>query len=133
MADIFTKKQRSALMSKIRSKRTKPEMTLHAHLKAAKMRHQMWPNWLTGHPDIVIGLKTVVFVHGCFWHGCPAHYRAPKSNRWFWRKKVQGNRERHWESARRLRRLGWKVVVIWEHDLRTLQATRKVVNKLKQS
>lgn len=131
MADIFTKKKRSEIMSRIRSKRTRPEMTLHGHLKAAKVRHAMWPDWLLGHPDIAIGLKCVVFVHGCFWHGCPEHFRLPKTNRSFWREKIRRNRERHAVAERRLKRLGWKVAVVWEHDLRTKEKTRAIIKRLK--
>lgn len=130
MADHLSKKERSKLMSKIRSKRTKPEMTIHGHLKAAKVRHQMWPNWLWGSPDIVIG-NTAVFIHGCFWHGCPEHFKLPKTNRRFWADKIRRNVERHTQAEADLTLNRWSFVVVWEHELRTLQGTRRVIEKLK--
>lgn len=131
MADIFTKKKRSELMSRIRSKGTKPELTLHGHLKAWKVPHQMWPEWIEFHPDIVIGTRAVVFVNGCFWHGCPRHFRCPATNPKFWGGKIARNMVRHALAVRTLRRRGWKVVTVWEHDLSTLQKTRKVAKLLK--
>ncbi len=124
MTDHLTKKQRSALMSRIRSKRTGPEMVLHGLLKGGKVSHAMWPHWLPGHPDCVIYSHTLglpdmaVFVHGCYWHGCRWHFRLPKTNRAFWRAKIERNKKRHAESARLLKRLVFKVVVVWEHKLR---------------
>lgn len=117
MADIFTKKKRSEVMSRIRSRRTRPEMRFHGILKGRKIAHKMWPD-LPGHPDCLIGKKTVVFVHGCFWHQCPKHFRLPKTNSDFWWGKMVMNRTRHAVSARTLRRMGYKVLVVWEHDLR---------------
>lgn len=117
MADKLTKKQRSAHMAKIRSKRTGPEMAVHNHLKGRRYEHRMWPD-LPGHPDVIVGAETLVFVNGCFWHGCPAHYRAPKTNRLFWSQKIARNVERQREVLRELRRSGYRVVVVWEHELR---------------
>jgi DNA mismatch endonuclease (patch repair protein) len=71
-----------------------------------------------GKPDFIFpAAKLAVFVDGCFWHGCPRCFRRPKSNRKFWDKKICRNRERDREVSRELRRLGWRVVRIWEHDL----------------
>lgn len=116
--DTLTKAARSALMARIRSKRTTPEMLLHGMLKGRKVRHQMWPDWLHGRPDVWIEPNIVVFVNGCFWHGCPRHWRAPKTNARFWREKIAKNGRRQRSVARRLRRDGWSVRVVWEHDLK---------------
>ena len=62
--------------------------------------------------------KVAVFVHGCFWHGCPVHYRTPASNVEFWEKKIRGNRKRDRRVAKEFREIGWRVLNIWEHSLR---------------
>jgi DNA mismatch endonuclease (patch repair protein) len=77
-------------------------------------RHRRLP----GTPDFAFpAARVAVFVHGCFWHGCPRHYRPPRSNGPFWRRKVEGNRRRDRRAARALRALGWRAVTVWEHDL----------------
>lgn len=120
----MTKAGRSELMSRIRSRRTGPEMVFHGILKGGRVPHEMWPD-LPGRPDCLI-IKdgtdsaggTCVFVHGCFWHGCPRHFRAPRTNRKFWVSKIARNAARHRRSAWALRKMGFRVVVVWEHDLR---------------
>jgi DNA mismatch endonuclease (patch repair protein) len=59
-----------------------------------------------------------LFVDGCFWHGCPVHANMPKNNRAFWKKKLQGNKERDKNVSTELRKLGWRVVRVWEHELK---------------
>lgn len=122
--DTMTTKERSAHMAKIRSRRTKPEMALHGRLKGQRWQHRMWPRML-GNPDVLIDGRIVVFVNGCFWHGCAEHYRRPKSNVAFWRRKVERNAERQEEVAAKLRRRGYSVVIVWEHELKrtTIDAT----------
>src|SRR5712691_8605397 len=74
---------------------------------------------LVGNPDFVFRAERLaVFVDGCFWHGCPAHGRNPSSNRSYWLPKLRRNRQRDLEATRELRRLGWRVLRVWEHDLR---------------
>lgn len=72
--------------------------------------------------------KLALFVDGCFWHGCPKHANMPKNNRPFWEKKLQGNKVRDQFVNRELRKLGWKVVRVWEHELKI---TEKVTGKLR--
>jgi len=90
-------------------------------------RHQK----VFGKPDFVFPkLKLAVFVDGCFWHGCPRCYSAPKSNRAFWKNKISRNRERDRLVARTLRRSGWQVIRIWEHDLagkNEIQLARRIL------
>lgn len=62
--------------------------------------------------------KLTLFVNGCFWHACPLHGTMPKNNRPFWEEKLQANRERDRQVTRQLRRMGWKVVRVWEHELK---------------
>ena len=77
----------------------------------------VWP--LFGRPDFVFpAARLAVFVDGCFWHGCPKHYTKPANNRAFWRRKLEANRARDRRVNRELKRLGWRILRIWGHDLR---------------
>lgn len=114
--DNLTKKQRSYTMSKIKRSRTKPELILIPIMKKLGLRYQ--PKGILGRPDF--GNKKIqvaVFVNGCFWHGCPKHYKEPKTNRTYWRKKIKLNMKRDKRNTSLLKRAKWKVVTIWEHDL----------------
>lgn len=114
--DRITSGQRSALMSRIRSKDTEPELRLRRALWAVGLRYRKYDRSLPGRPDIVFrGTRVAVFMDGCFWHGCPECYRAPKSNGKFWREKVDGNRARDKRQTRELRAAGWIVLRFWEH------------------
>jgi DNA mismatch endonuclease (patch repair protein) len=115
--DTVTKTARSRIMSSIRSvSRLELRARRACERRAAcRLRH----NGSGRGPDFVNRARRVaVFVHGCFWHGCPAHYRAPKSNRAFWRAKLRGNVARDRRTARELRREGWRVLAVWEHSVR---------------
>lgn len=120
MVDRLTTAQRSRLMSRIRSKDTKPEVAVRSMIHRLGFRFRLYRRDLPGTPDIVLPAhKAVVFVNGCFWHG---HYckrgKMPKSRVAYWRVKIAANRKRDERARRRLRRLGWKVVVVWECALR---------------
>lgn len=116
MADVLTKKQRSYCMSKIRSKETKAELTLKKELRGNGFVYQ--PR-LYGRPDFANRKeKKVIFVDGCFWHKCPKCYKEPKTRKEFWVSKIQRNVERDKEVNKELRKRGWKVIRIWEHDVR---------------
>jgi DNA mismatch endonuclease (patch repair protein) len=126
MVDILTPDQRSAMMSRIRSKDTKPEMIVRRAAHALGYRFRLHRRDLPGRPDLVFPrLGKVIFVHGCFWHrheGCRYSY-SPKSNLAFWKKKFTRNVERDRETMKKLQKLGWIVLVIWECetvDLSTL-------------
>lgn len=104
-------------MSRVRGKDTMPEIALRKALWHCGFRYRV-KNRLPGRPDIVFSNhNTVVFVDGCFWHMCPKHFTMPKNNRAFWREKLGRNVERDREVGLELRRLGWKVVRVWEHDV----------------
>ena len=100
-------------------------MAVHGHLKGRRVRHTMWPDWLVGNPDVFIQPNVVVFVNGCFWHGCPEHYKPPRTNRVFWRSKISRNMVRQREVVHWLERNGWRVRIVWEHELRrsTIEGT----------
>jgi DNA mismatch endonuclease (patch repair protein) len=120
MADVFTRLKRSEVMSKIRgrgNRSTELRMVAMMRLHGIKgwRRHRSLP----GRPDFVFPKERVaVFVDGCFWHGCPAHYVEPKSSTSFWRAKIAGNRARDRRNTLALQQLGWRVVRLWEHDFK---------------
>ena len=116
MADTLTPSQRSALMSRIRSKDTQPEMIVRRILHGMGYRYVLHDKRLCGKPDLVFpSRRKVVFVHGCFWHGHACSMaRRPKTNAAFWSAKFEANRRRDARDARRLRRLGWGVLTVRE-------------------
>jgi DNA mismatch endonuclease (patch repair protein) len=116
MTDVLTKKQRSYNMSMIRGKWTKQEKLIHNYLKGRKIKHTMHPN-LPGKPDVLIqGSDTVIFLDGCFWHKCPECFVKPLTNTDFWNKKIKANVINDGKYSKELRKNGYKVVRIWEHD-----------------
>lgn len=121
MADVHTKKQRSYNMSQIRSKNTKPELIVRSWLHKQGYRFRLHDKTLPGKPDIVLKkYKTVIFVHGCFWHGhknCK-YYVVPKTRTKWWLDKINGNIARDKKAQRDLKKLGWKVVNIWQCKIR---------------
>lgn len=120
MADRLSKEERSELMSHIRSVNTKPEVALRRALWRRGFRYRVNVKGLPGSPDIVLPKhRTVVFVHGCFWHahkGCKI-YHLPQTNTEFWLAKVTRNQERDQEVWRQLEAKGWSVVIVWECEL----------------
>ncbi|MBB3703082.1 very short patch repair endonuclease [Alloprevotella rava] len=108
-------------MSRIRSKNTKPELALRKALFARGFRYRVNDKKLPGKPDIVLPkYKTVIFIHGCFWHGhedCKYAY-IPKTNTRFWIDKITSNAERDKVNAEKLTALGWNVLTVWECEIR---------------
>lgn len=110
---------RSEQMARIRSKDTRPEMSLRRALWSAGLRYRVHSPGLPGRPDVVFpGRKVVVFVDGCFWHGCPIHYGRPRSSESYWTAKLAGNVERDGRRTLELEAAGWRVVRVWEHEVR---------------
>lgn len=117
MVDVVNKATRSRMMAGIGSKDTSPELAVRRFLYAAGLRYRLHVRGLPGRPDIVFSrLKTVVFVHGCFWHRhshCKYAY-TPKSNKVFWNKKFSANIKRDFLVRKMLAKAGWRVFVVWE-------------------
>jgi DNA mismatch endonuclease (patch repair protein) len=120
MTDVFTKAKRSHVMSRIRGRGNKEtEVVLAKLLRAHGIHGWRRHTMLVGKPDFTFReLRVVVFVDGCFWHGCPKHANMPANNRAFWLKKLTGNASRDRLVTRTLRAKGWQVVRVWEHELR---------------
>jgi DNA mismatch endonuclease (patch repair protein) len=126
--DVFTSQKRSEVMSRIRGRDTKPERALRSMLHRLGYRFTVngpRNKSLPGKPDLVLPkYRTVIFVHGCFWHGhenCP-HFRIPKTRSAWWKHKIEGNRARDLRNENALWEAGWHVVTIWECALKTAAA-----------
>ena len=114
-----TVEQRSRIMRKVPSKNTSIEVTFRKALWAIGIRgYRLHDSSLPGHPDVVFGKKkVVVFIDGCFWHGCPKCYREPATNQKYWSMKVERNQKRDEKVARLCEEKGWTVVRYWEHEI----------------
>lgn len=131
MVDVFSSQKRSAIMARIRGQGNKrTELALLSILRRNKItgwrRHQP----LFGKPDFVFHQQhLVLFVDGCFWHCCPKHSTRPVSNRAFWIQKLERNRVRDQLVNQTLRKAGWKVIRIWQHDL-TRKNEAQIANRI---
>ena len=133
MADVFTKAKRSQVMSRIRGRGNKDtELALASIFRRHRISGWRRNQPVFGKPDFVFPkLKLAVFVDGCFWHSCPKHRTKPANNAAFWRKKLAANQARDRRVTRALRRMGWRVVRLWEHELRDIeQCLEKIRGKL---
>lgn len=123
--DTLTPAERSQRMSLVRGKDTKPELLVRRLVHGMGYRYRLHARDLPGNPDMVFPSRgKIVFVHGCFWHrhGSCKNTRWPKSKLDFWRPKLEKNQLRDRVNKRRLRKLGWKVLVVWECQLSSLPA-----------
>jgi DNA mismatch endonuclease (patch repair protein) len=121
MTDFMTREQRSRAMSCVRGSETQLERLVRLELHKRGFRFRKNVRSLPGRPDIVLPKhKAVIFVHGCFWHGhqgCPAS-RLPDTNREFWEEKIGANVVRDAHQHEELRRLGWRIAVVWGCSLK---------------
>lgn len=128
MADIFTRAKRSEVMSRIRGRGNKGTELVMVKL----LREHGITGWrrhyaIVGRPDFAFPKhKVAVFVDGCFWHACPKHGTLPKGNKSYWSKKLIANTQRDRRVGRELRKCGWRVVRVWEHDLVRSRQSRVV-------
>ena len=119
MADIFSRKARSRMMSSVKHRGSKIEKEVGDILRANGIRYRSHSGTLPGKPDFYFTKqKIVIFVDSCFWHGCRYHGSIPKSHTVFWRKKILRNRERDREINKTYRKMGWRVLRIWQHTLK---------------
>ena len=119
----MTPEQRSRNMAAIKGKDTKPEMIVRKYLFSHGLRFRVQVRKLPGTPDIVLPkYKTVIFVNGCFWHGHEGckYFRLPKSNVEFWEDKIERNVARDVRNEAELKALGWRVIRIWECEIKTV-------------
>lgn len=133
LTDIYSPEKRSSLMSGVRSKNTSGELSVRKALHQMGLRFRLHRQDLPGKPDIVLPkFRTVVFVHGCFWH-VHKHCRKsslPQNNRVFWQAKLERNVERDQQNILALEAQGWKVMVIWECQARNSEKLRELLQSV---
>ena len=133
MVDRLTKERRSWNMGRIRATNTKPELRVRSLLHRMGYRFRLHAGDLPGKPDIVLPKwQKIIFVHGCFWHrhlGCALAYEA-KSRKLFWQRKLEGNARRDQRVCAKLRRMGWKVSIIWECETKKLGTLERRVGAI---
>ena len=133
--DIVDRNTRSRMMAAIGGRNTRPELRVRKALHAAGLRFRLHRRDLPGSPDIVLPkFRTVVFVHGCFWHRHPGCHFAttPATNVQFWREKLQSNVDRDKRQRRLLINAGWRVLVIWECQSRSAAALAAIVRRIRK-
>jgi DNA mismatch endonuclease (patch repair protein) len=121
MTDVHDKKTRSFNMSRIRSKDTGPEILVRKFLFGKGFRYKLYDATLPGRPDLVFPKhKTVIFIHGCFWHGHEGckYFVIPKTRTKWWVEKINRNRQVDAENTRKLKKLGWKIITVFECRLK---------------
>ena len=124
---VETPEVRSRIMRAIKSKDTKPEMLTRRTVHGMGYRYRLHRKDLPGKPDLVFpSRRKAIFVNGCFWHGhdCPHGSRTPKSNREYWVAKIDRNRERDAQSEAALKQDGWRVLTVWECQMKDREALR---------
>ena len=133
MADTMTPEQRSRCMAAIKGKDTKPELIVRKYLFSRGLRFRVQVRALPGNPDIVLPkYKTVIFVNGCFWHGHEGcrYFRLPKSNVRFWKEKIERNVARDVRNEAELTALGWRVIRVWECEIKTVAQRDEYLKRL---
>ena len=117
--DTVSKKKRSEIMRAVRSKDSKIEKLFREKLWAIGFRYRKNSSKYFGKPDVVLSkYETVIFVDSCFWHGCKKHCRLPTTRKKFWAAKIDGNKQRDKKVNQYYKKTNWKVIRIWEHDLK---------------
>ena len=130
MPDKITKEQRSYIMSRIRGTRTKPELIVKDSIDGRKLRYQ--PKGIPERPDFANKKRMIaVFIDGCFWHKCPRCYKPPKSNKKYWKAKIERNTNRDKAVNRKMRDEGWTVLRFWECQVK--ENTSQVAKRIKTS
>ena len=130
--DTVSKRKRSEIMRAIRSKDSQIENLLRKELRKRKIRFKANIVSLPGKPDIVFARKKLaIFIDSCFWHGCKSHCRIPQANRKYWMAKIGGNKLRDEKVNAIYRKMDWKVLRFWEHQIK--KNPQQCVNKIKQA
>lgn len=133
MADTMTPEQRHRCMAAVKGKDTKPELIVRKYLFSRGLRFRIQVRKLPGCPDIVLPkYRTVIFVNGCFWHGhegCRL-FRMPKSNIEFWERKISHNKARDISNTAVLELMGWRVIRIWECEIKTVSERQSRLERL---
>ena len=117
--DTVSKEKRSEMMSHVKGRDSKMEVSFRKELWKHGFRYRKNSTKYFGTPDIVLPkYKTTIFLDSCFWHGCKEHCRLPTTRAKFWKEKIERNKERDREVNKHYKRIGWRVIRLWEHDLK---------------
>jgi DNA mismatch endonuclease (patch repair protein) len=132
MADVFSKTKRSQVMAAIHSRGNKAtELKLISIFRDNGLTGWRRNQKLSGNPDFIFRKERLaVFVDGCFWHGCRWHCRMPQDNRPYWKRKISSNVARDRLTTRALRRIGWRVIRVWEHSLKAPESVAQRIKSL---
>ena len=118
--DVVDAATRSRMMASIKGRDTKPEMIVRCGLHRRGFRFRLHDRKLAGRPDLVLSrYRAAIFVHGCFWHGCPEHYREPDNNSDYWIPKIEKNIKRDQQNSKLIKKMNWKVLRFWEKQITT--------------
>lgn len=135
MADVHDKATRSYNMSQIRSRNTKPEMLVRKFLHGQGFRYKLHDKKLPGKPDIVLPkYKTVIFIHGCFWHGhknCK-YFVVPKTRTDWWLNKINTNASNDLKAIKTLKKEDWRIINLWECELKPIKVAKTLAKLLKR-
>lgn len=135
MADVHSKEQRRFNMQQIKGKNTMPELLVRKYLHAQGFRYKLHDNTLPGKPDLVLPkYKTVIFIHGCFWHGhenCK-YFKIPQTRTEWWTDKIHKNRLNDVKAIKLLKKDGWKVITIWECKLKPAKLNQTLAALIKK-
>ncbi len=132
MTDTFSAKERSKIMSRVHGKSTRPEIKVRKIVYGLKIRYRLHRKDLAGCPDLVFSSRQkVIFIHGCFWHGhnCRAGQNRPASNTDYWEAKLERNIKRDEVNLRKLSNIGWSSLVLWECELKDIDALTRTIKK----
>jgi len=135
VADTFSRRERSRIMARVLGRgNLSTEQRFLRLLREARITGWRRHLPLPGNPDFVFReFRVVVFLDGCFWHGCPRHLRLPADNRAYWSGKIGRNRRRDRRAARELKARGWRVVRVWEHALRNAAARKRALARVRRA
>ncbi len=134
MTDVFTPEKRSAVMRRVKGRDTSPELAVRRILREAGIGYRLGGGGLPGRPDVVMkGRRVALFVHGCFWHGhdCPRGARQPKANAAYWIAKIDRNRARDIAACETLQAAGWRVVTVWECEMKAPDFAARLVAEVR--
>lgn len=135
MTDVHDPTTRSYNMSQIKATNTKPELLVRKFLHAQGYRYKLHDKKLPGKPDIVLPKhNTIIFIHGCFWHGhtnCK-YYKVPKTRTDWWLNKTNTNKANDAKAIKALKKDGWKIITVWECDLKPAKVEKTLSSLLKK-
>jgi DNA mismatch endonuclease (patch repair protein) len=117
--DTVSKEKRSEIMSRVKSRDSKMEVSFRKELWKHGFRYRKNSSRYFGKPDIVLPkYETAIFIDSCFWHGCQDHFRLPTTRAKYWREKIERNKKRDQEVTKYYEEIGWQIIRLWEHDLK---------------